>query len=293
MKTKKRTEKKYKAGSKRIWIGILVLACFAVGGASVFSHNQNKESKLLAQIESYQGYIRVVSQEEKDFYSAFVKRELSKDVSEEELEVLTLEYMNEVNAVFLLGNELGLCEPYSFELLKLRMEQENRNRQLKKEQGEVIYGVEQFTLETFYQYERDLLESDIIAYLEANIDQGIVKLAKDFYDENEVLFMGRLAVVYEETKDGNTKEVEADREQLDFLGNADRGLADFLETGGIGEVYQDQMDGADRTVLLKDIKYTKSGFENNKENVLTYYIRNILFEDLIDMVASQNPVELF
>ena len=54
-------------------------------------------------------------------------------MSEEEKAQKVKEYINSVNAVFYLGEKLGLCEPYSFGEMKLRMEQENASRKAKKQ----------------------------------------------------------------------------------------------------------------------------------------------------------------
>ena len=269
-----------------------ILLCLGLGIYAVMGSSKQGESELVTQIEEYKGYTRVVSKEEQDFYSYFVKRDLGTMEDEAELKVLLEDYINEANAVFYLGNQLGLYEPYSFELLKLRMEQENRSRKLKKEQGEAVYGIEQFTLEAYYQYERENLETDLVAYLEANIDKELIKKAKHYYEDHKELFKDREGVVYEITQDGVTKEAEADNSQLKFLGDADPLLADFLETAECEEVYTDGEGAAKRTVVLKEIRYTKEDFEQNKERVLTYYIRNVLKEEIIDLVAENNPVEL-
>lgn len=269
-----------------------ILLCLGLGIYAVMGSSKQGESELVTQIEEYKGYTRVISKEEQDFYSYFVKRDLGTMEDEAELKVLLEDYINEANAVFYLGNQLGLYEPYSFELLKLRMEQENRSRKLKKEQGEAVYGIEQFTLEAYYQYERENLETDLVAYLEANIDKELIKKAKHYYEDHKELFKDREGVVYEITQDGVTKEAETDHSQLKFLGDADPLLADFLETAECEEVYTDGEGAAKRTVVLKEIRYTKEGFEQNKERVLTYYIRNVLKEEIIDLVAENNPVEL-
>lgn len=276
---------------KYLLLGGIVL-CLGIGVCAVIGGSERGESEIVTQIEDYKGYTRVVSKEEQDFYSYFVKRNLGTSVDEEKMKVLLEEYINEANAVFYLGNQLGLYEPYSFELLKLRMEQENRDRKLKLEQGEVIYGIEQFTLETYYQYERENLESDIVAYLEENIDHGLMKKIKRYYEENKEIFKDRECVVYEVTQSGVTKNEKADSSQLEFWGNADPLLADFLETAECEDVYTDGEGETKRTIVIKDIIYTPEGFEKNKDRVLSYYVRTILKEELIDLVAKNNPVEL-
>lgn len=276
---------------KYLLLGGIVL-CLGFGIYVVIGGSERGESEIVTQIEDYKGYTRVVSKEEQDFYSYFVKRNLGTSVDEEKMKVLLEEYINEANAVFYLGNQLGLYEPYSFELLKLRMEQENRDRKLKLEQGEVIYGIEQFTLETYYQYERENLESDIVAYLEENIDHGLMKKIKRYYEENKEIFKDRECVVYEVTQSGVTKNEKADSSQLEFWGNADPLLADFLETAECEDVYTDGEGETKRTIVIKDIIYTPEGFEKNKDRVLSYYVRTILKEELIDLVEENNPVEL-
>lgn len=269
---------------------ITLLAGCTSGQSSDGGANEASQS-LIEEVQSDKGYIRVVSQEEYDFYKYFVERDLAKEIENQELNEKVKAYINEVNAVFYLGNKYGLYEPYSFDLLNMRMEQENRDRQQKLEAGEVVYGLEQFTLQTYYQYERSNLEADIIEYIEMNLDSEIVDLAEDYYNENPELFTGRESVTYEITALGVTQEVAADREQLNLLANADMNLADFLETAEVGDTYADMKDGEEREVLVTEISNTEPGFDNNRDAVIRYYIRYILLDELIDTVAQNNPVE--
>ena len=232
-----------------------------------------------------------LQQQEYDFYKYFVERDLTKEVSADELDQMIKDYINEVNAVFYLGNKLGLYESYSFDLLKLRMEQENRDRQLKLEKGEVVYGLEQFTLETFYQYERENLENDIIDYIMENADQSVIDQAEQYYDENKEAYKERESVAYEITYAGKTTEEESDRNELDLLGNADETLADFLEQGQIGESYTDTKDGEERTVVITGISYVEPDFEEDMSLAVRTYIRYQLFDEIIATVAENNPVE--
>lgn len=267
-------------------IGILVVAL-----SILIAYKKNSgTSKLLEAIGGYKGYSREISKEEYEFYEYFVKRDLAED-KKEELEALTKAYAERVNAVFYLGNKLGFCKPYSFESLKSCMEQENTERKVKLEKGEMVYGLQQFTLENYFQYELGNLETNICGYLEENLDRQLEKEAKDYYEANKEMFRGREAMTYEVTIEGVTETVTADSDQLSLLNKADMGLADFLNAAEIGETYTDLQNGQERTVVLKEINYTKDGYRNNKQMAISTYVREILYGRVIETVIQNNPAE--
>ena len=282
---------------KKLICGGIVLAAVCVGGLFLIQGQSSHENgggntgSLLEQIESYSGYTRSVSQEEYDFYKYFVERENYGIEDEQELDRLVREYINEVNAVFYLGNKLNLCEPYSFSLMELRMEQENRNRELKKENDEVIYGLEQFTLETYYQYTRENLENDIYACLEQDLDRDQMKLAEDYYNNNKESFESIESITYDLITEEGTETLTADKETLDFMGNSDMGLADFLITGEVGDVYTDTFSQSERKAEIKEIVYSENTFAANKEAAVYLYVREELYPSCIEGVAQRNPVE--
>ena len=266
---------------------LFIILIFAV----VLIKQPEKAEGVLDEIDSYQGYTRVVSQEEYEFYQYFVERELPEKVSKEELDQLVREYAGEVNAVFYLGNRLGFCEPYSFEAMELRVEQENTKRQLMLEQGEVVYGLEQFSKETYFQYTMDNLQADLQGYLEAQADEDILKRAEEYYEAHEEEFIYRKEVHYEQSLDGVTESLIADVDMLSFLGKADMGLADFLGIANVGDVYEDDKDGQARKVVLTNIIYSEKGYEYNADMALYRLIRDELYDEVIKNTAKNNPVQ--
>ncbi|RGD02288.1 hypothetical protein DW685_10645 [Lachnospiraceae bacterium AM25-40] len=246
---------------------------------------------VVSQIKDYKGYTRIVSREEYQFYQSFVEKENPKKKDRQYLDKKTREYANYVNAEFYVGSKLGLCDPYSFEHLKLQMEQENDSRKVKIANGEKVYGLEEFTLQTFFQYQRDELELGICNYLQQNVDKAMIKAAKKYYEEGGNKVKIRSEVVYEVTQNSVTKTITADREQLNFLGKSDMGLADFLETGNINDLYHDEKDNQEREVIIKDVKYEVSGFEENQDAVIYSYIRTELYPEMIQTVAENNSAE--
>lgn len=276
-------------------LGIILIVVSGCDNSKRQEHSEQNENRepetFLSMIESYHGFMRTVSSEELDFYRYFVERDLQEPVDEETLQSLVKEYANKVNAVFYLGNRWGLCEPYSFEALKLRMEQENAERKTKLEQGEVVYGLEEFTLEIYFQYIMDNLEASIEAQLEANADEEMFKMAEAYYLENEEEFSYRKEVVYEQTLNGVTETLTADVDMLSFLAKADTSLADFLQMADIGEIYEDENDTGKRRVVLKEIVDSEKGFENNAEMALYRFVKDELYDFVIDTIAKNNPVQ--
>ena len=88
---------------------VLVMIIFAALFLGKKENAMQENTGLLTAIENYQGFSRTVSKEEYDFYAYFVERDLSKEVSAEELDHLVKEYANEVNAVFYLANRYKVC----------------------------------------------------------------------------------------------------------------------------------------------------------------------------------------
>lgn len=271
---------------------IILVVLFMILVLAVILLRQPKKSvTILGEIESYQGYTRVVSQDEYEFYQYFVERDLPEKVSEEELDRLVREYAGKVNAVFYLGNRLGFCEPYSFEAMELRVEQENTKRQLMLEQGEVIYGLEQFTKETYFLYTMDNVQASLQGYLEAQADEEILKRAEAYYEAHEEDFIYRKEVHYEQSLDGVTESMIADVDMLSFLGKADMGLADFLGIANVGDVYEDDRDGQARRVIVTNIIYSEKGYEQNADMALYRLVKDELYDEVIKNTAKNNPVQ--
>lgn len=270
---------------------VLLAMLFLIGFLIKDVVGKEKIPKVVPQIKDYKGYTRIISQEEFQFYKSFVEKQNPKEKNQQYLDKKTREYANYVNAEFYLGSKLGLCAPYSFEHLKLQMEQENDSRKVKIANDEKVYGLEEFTLQTFFQYQLDNLEIGICNYLQQNTDKAMIKAAKKYYEEDENKVNIRSEVVYEVTQDGEKETIKVDREQLNFLGKSDIGLADFLETGNINDLYRDEKDSQEREVIIKEIKNETSGFEENQDAVIYSYIRTELYPEMIQTLAENNPAE--
>lgn len=276
---------------KRLWI-VLAAILLILGIVIVVSIRKHDDvNQVIEDLKNYQGYTRVVKQEEYEFYKYFVERNIGTEISSEEMDEKVKAYINEVNAVFYLGNQYGLCEPYSFELLKLRMEQENESRKVKQKEEEVVYGLTEFTLETYFQYVYTNLETDIQDYLADNSGGQMIQDAKNWYEEGMKDSQIVESITYQVTQDGVTEKLVVDQTQLKFLGKADMGLADFLSAAKVNDRYEDDQTGSYREVVVLDIQYTKEDFEGNELAVIVDYIRQKVYPMVIEQVKEQNPVE--
>lgn len=288
---RKRGRRNHNQNRKWLWI-VLAAILLILGIVIVVSiRNHDDTNQVIEDLKNYQGYTRVVKQEEYEFYQYFVERNIGTEISSEEMDEKVKAYINEVNAVFYLGNQYGLCEPYSFELLKLRMEQENESRKVKQKEEEVVYGLTEFTLETYFQYVYTNLETDIQDYLADNSGGQMIQDAKNWYEDSMKDSQIVESITYQVTQDGVTEKLVADQTQLKFLGKADMGLADFLSTAKVNDRYEDDQTGSYREIVVLDIQYTKEEFEGNELAVIADYIRQKVYPMVIEQVKEQNPVE--
>lgn len=292
-KHNRRTRGRRNRNQNRKWLWVVLAAILLVLGIVIVVsiRNHDDTNQVIEDLKNYQGYTRVVKQEEYEFYKYFVERNIGTEISSEEMDEKVKAYINEVNAVFYLGNQYGLCEPYSFELLKLRMEQENESRKVKQKEEEVVYGLTEFTLETYFQYVYTNLETDIQDYLADNSGGQMIQDAKDWYEESMKDSQIVESITYQVAQDGVTEKLVADQTQLKFLGKADMGLADFLSTAKVNDRYEDDQTGSYREVVVLDIQYTKEEFEGNELAVIADYIRQKVYPMVIEQVKEQNPVE--
>lgn len=257
---------------------------------AVFSGHE-KESGVLKDLRSKSGYIRTVGSEEYEFFEQLIKRDLEEEVSSEELERLTKEKINRSNAEFLLANQMGLCNPYSFESFQLDMEHENTQRKIKKEKNEVFYGPEQFHLISYYVYTEGNLKLDMVSFITANADKEVLEGAKKYFEANKEKYRTIEKIEYSITENGKTEQKRMLYEDMSTMEKTDSQLFEFLYSGKAGDeleyVYREQQ----RTVRVESVKYEKLNYANNAERVMRDYITNVYLEKWLQDIEEKSPVE--
>lgn len=287
MRKVKETRKKI----NKIWLLLPVLLVVGLVGLFWGRADSPKEESVLEQLKNKNGYIRTVGMEEYEFYKKLVDRDSSEELTEEELDAQTREKVNRVNAEFMLANRMGLCNPYSFESFQRDMENENSQRRLKKEKGEVFYGPEEFDLITYYNYVSGNLKLDMVSYITENEDAEVIDGAEAYFEVNKENYRTIEKIIYLLTEGNRTEKQELVQDDMSTLEKTDSELFEFLYYGKENDTMQYLYNEVQRTVQIISIEYEELSFQNNMERVMRDYITNVYLEDWIQRIEEENPVE--
>ncbi|MBR5578447.1 MAG: hypothetical protein IKW28_05565 [Lachnospiraceae bacterium] len=273
-----------------LWTAFLVMG----GCSKEETKEEGKPQGILEMIRSLKGHVRVIGEEEYALYQEITRMMEQEGLSEEENREKTIEYAARINAIFYLGNRLELYEPFSMEVLKLRMDQENEKRREKLAKNEPVYGLQQFELRTFLQYELENLTSDIKAEILSKItEEELGEGPKEYYETHENEFRYLESVTYEAAQNGSSEIITRDRMELRSMRNSEPAFLDFINEAAEGDVYEEvSPEGEEISRKVIEIKYGALGYENNRENAVIAYMERVLFDSLIEAVANNNPIEI-
>ena len=222
-----------------------------------------------------------------DEYAFFVKLAEKQDIGTEEKDVK--KYIAEINAEFYLGSQMGVCEPFSYQVHSYRTEAENKDRAMKKLNGQLYYGPDSFSEESYFEYIHSRLRSDILTWLVAHRDEDMMKAARKFFDRNEKRFAAIKEVTYEVTANGVTEQKVLEDTMFRTMGQSDPTLMDALEKGEIGEE-RILEDGTGRTVKKLDVVTEVTPFEDQATYVLELWLNNEVLDQLIGAIAENSSL---
>lgn len=282
-----------KQGNKTngIWTLGIVITVILFSIVFLFFETKPEEQGVLDELKNETGYIRTIEDDEYEFFKTLVIRDLSEELSDEEIEEKTKQKINRVNAEFLLANQMGLCKPYSFESFKRDMENENSQRKIKKEKNEVFYGPEEFDLISYFNYVSGNLKLDMVEYITENADREVNDGAKAYFEENKETYRTIEQIEYVFVEDESTQEEILLRQDMSSLEKTDSELFEFLYYGKEGDKLSYSYNGAQREVEITSIVYETLNYSNYAERVMRDYITNIYLEDLILNIEKKNLVE--
>lgn len=268
-------------------IVILIVALILIG--RITRSGSDKASGLVEDLYNLSGYARTASVEEVVFFQEQVLRSQS-NLPEETLQIQTKQYLNMVNAVYLLGNQLGICEPFDFAQLQMQQEAENAERQQKKQQGEVYYGPDSLSLTSFFQYQYNRMQADILTFLLDHRDEGMVQQARRFYEQNAKNFTRIKQVRYEITQAGETTEYTLESDAFRSMGQSDPLLMDFLAQASDGEKICFGEGADQRTVKKLGVTTELLDFDENERLATEMYLLEDVMDDLLAQIAQKNEV---
>ena len=273
----------FKNKSLYIFLAFVIIIGIVPSGCS-----ENKKPDIISDIEGVKGYVRTVSEEEKEFYRGILGKSVSQD---EDLEKAVEEKINEDNALYLISNKMGLTQPYSFQLLQDNLEKENRTRKAKLQQGIIFYGKEEFTLEEYYNWNLSNIKTDVVESLYSSCGDYYRDDCEKYYNENKEEYMEISEVTYIIEENGETQEKTITEEELSSLANTDGDLFTALYNGEEGQTTVLENSDESRKVQIVSKEHTTSTFEEAYVMVMRDYLTNCVLQDLIDMVAQANPVD--
>lgn len=275
----------------KMWLVVPVFLFFLLVGSGLVKSGNLEEDSLLLQMQSKQGYIRTVGNEEYEFFKKLVDRDQPDDITEEELDALTREKVNRVNAEFMLASQMDLCNPYSFESFRRDMENENNQRKLKKEKKEVFYGPEKFDLITYFNYILSNHKLDMVTFIMENADAQVMEGSRAYFEEFSEKYLTIKEIKYLLSENSEQQEMIIKREELSTLEKTDSTLFEFLYYGEINDTMDYMYNNHQRTVQIISVEYEELSFENNIERVVRDYITNVYLEDWIQRIEENSPVE--
>ncbi len=251
-----------------------------------------EENTILKELKAKNGYIRSVGADEYAFFEKLVSRDSTSEMTETELEKQTIERINRVNAMFMLASRMDLCKPYSFESFQLDLENENSQRKLKKEKGEVFYGPVEFSLTTYYDYISSNIKLDLVQFITSNADREVQDGAKAYFEEHKENYRMIESVEYLLTVGGRAEEKTALYEDFSILEKTDSELFEFLYYGAKGEVLESVYQGNSRKIEILSVEYEELTYKNNAERVMRDYITNVYLENWLQELEAAYPVEI-
>ena len=230
-----------------------------------------------------------VSPEEMDFFKGQIQRNVG-NLSQEELEAAAQDYITQVNAVYWLGSELGLCEPFDFGVLQQDWEDENAQRESKRQTGEVYYGPDTLTLDVYFPYQYSALQSDIVRTILDRRDEALVADARAFYQANPDMFTQVTAVDYEIIQGGETTRHTIPAEEFRFYGQSNPLLMDFLSAAQDGEETVLTAGETEYTVKRLGVTTELLDFEENERTIVEIFLNQERMGQWLAQIAAEHPV---
>lgn len=265
---------------KKILVISTCITIIIIGILFISEMTKKKEQEELPQI------VTTISEEEYNFYCEIVQKNY-KGKDKKKLEELTKEYAQNVYAQYALGEKYGLCEPYSYEYLKMKMETENQQRKAKKDAGEVVYGTLEFKLDGYLQYQLSNLRLSIIDSVVKNSDKTLEKKAKKYWEEHQDKFERIASVEYRLDKE--TKVVSW--KDFPLLEKTDSQLFTYLYEGKEGDTFSIEENGhvVEGEIIKKTME--KTDFAENKTEIIKNYVGSVYYDELINQSEKENILE--
>ena len=244
---------------------------------------------LMEQLEHISGGARTATQAEKDFFEQLLLEQLPSHTPSEEIDKRLEEYVGQVNAAFLLGQRMELCQRFTLEDFSAQWEQEIQRRETARQEGEVAFGPDHLELDQYFSYQYSSLMTQISNWIISHRDEALMQECRTFYDREQEQFQELVQLSYEiETPEG-PKQYQIGPEDVRAMERQDGELLNFLADSEVGE--QAVLSDGRVARKLEEIREPLD-FEENSAYILQIYLLHSRLAQLLRQIAVGNPVTI-
>lgn len=172
MKIRRVEKKEMKKKKKQIWIPILLVTLIVLVISIIVIYSNMNQFKLNVAGENvskeeylncmglveYDTKIQIQEQYNCEYGEDFWEKKYGGKYGYEILRENTIKCLKQIHAVYEVAKENGDIQDVSFAGLEKRWKKENADRSEKVENGEVVYGVKEYTFDLYLQYEMSRLK---------------------------------------------------------------------------------------------------------------------------------------
>lgn len=141
---------------------LLILTCYKINNRFVLrirnSEVSEEEYREVMKLVEYDTKVEIQQKNNCNYTDDFWKKKYNGKYGYEILAENTIEKLKYIYAVYEVAEENGDIKENSFAGLEKRWKEENDNREEKIKNGEVVYGVKEYTFELYLQYEMSRLK---------------------------------------------------------------------------------------------------------------------------------------
>ena len=251
---------------KRICIIIIILALAVLGFVVYFLQRNHFSLTINGNEISKEEFLDAVSQRKYEVSSYFTgknsvnvdsefwERNIDGEIPYEKLADEAVEELKYFHAVYGLAEEKGYVEDGSYEAFLARWKAENQYRKEKIERGEVVYGLSEYTLDLYREYEMDTIQK---SYCGDVSNEGMDITDEDreayyaehmeAYQQDDDRILDYIRIPYEELALGETEKEELKDHMTAVYKKMDTEHS-LAELAGTDELLSPYIEHADVTV---------------------------------------------
>lgn len=183
--------------------------------------------------------------------------------------------------------ERGLAAEVGYDAFLKEYEEANAERARKLASGEVVYGLVEYDLPTYYQYRRAQRWSDLLRY-QIGMDPPATEELMALYMENAEMFSNEtellISILY---PDGREERLALSRAGIPKEDSERRYLLDEFSSMKIGEAAEAYWNGEEVVAVLREkTSLGSAGFEDTRPALAAIYAENELRRVIADRVEK-------